>query len=190
MTRPHDDPATEPVTAQHAFEQDPEIDGDFLDEEWLEPRSTSRVTKVLVGLVLVAFGFLAGVSVGRGAADAADAAATRSTASPGGPGGGGGGGAAAAARARRARAAAGPVAPAGATGVARGRPSGGAAPNGLSTRGSATNAPGQGPATSAPAARNGGPSAAATPANAARPTPAATPAAAGGGGRSGRRRRH
>ena len=97
MTRPHDDPATEPVTAQHAFEQDPEIDGDFLDEEWLEPRSTSRLTKVLVGLVLVAFGFLAGVSVGRGAADAA-------------------------ARARRARAAAGPVAPAGATGVARGGP--------------------------------------------------------------------
>ena len=92
MTRPHDDPATEPVTAQHAFEQDPEIDGDFLDEEWLEPRSTSRLTKVLVGLVLVAFGFLAGVSVGRGAADAADAAATRGTASPGGPGGGGGGG--------------------------------------------------------------------------------------------------
>jgi hypothetical protein len=92
MTRPHDDPATEPVTAQHAFEQDPEIDGDFLDEEWLEPRSTSRLTKVLIGLVLVAFGFLAGVSVGRGAADAADAAATRSTASAGGPGGGGGGG--------------------------------------------------------------------------------------------------
>ena len=121
MTRPHDDPATEPVTAQHAFEQDPEIDGDFLDEEWLEPRSTSRLTKVLVGLVLVAFGFLAGVSVGRGAADAADAAATRSTASPGGPGGGVAAGVAAA-RARRARAAAGPVAPAGATGVARGGP--------------------------------------------------------------------
>ena len=164
-----------------AFEQDPEIDGDFLDEEWLEPRSTSRLTKVLVGLVLVAFGFLAGVSVGRGAADAAAAAAPGAR-EPRGPGGGGGGGRGR--RPGRAGRQAGRAGPVGA-GVARWRrrqPSGGAAPNGLSTRGSATNAPGQGPATSAPAARNGGPSAAATPANAARPTPAAAPAAASGGG--------
>ena len=124
MTRPHDDPATEPVTAQHAFEQDPEIDGDFLDEEWLEPRSTSRLTKVLIGLVLVAFGFLAGVSVGRGAADAAGAAATRSTASAGGPGGGGGGGGGG----QGAQGGGGSGGSGGGNGGSAGRPSGGAAP--------------------------------------------------------------
>ena len=75
MTTPHD-PATEPVTGpvtapvttlpESGPDADP--DADFLDEEWLETRRTSPVTKVLVGLVLVALGFLAGVSVARGAA--------------------------------------------------------------------------------------------------------------------------
>lgn len=91
MTTPHDDPATEPVTTQRESEQDVDPEADFLDEEWLEARRTSPVTKVLVGLVLVALGFLAGVSVGRGAADAASARSAAGPTSVRTAGGGGGG---------------------------------------------------------------------------------------------------
>src|SRR5262245_38059632 len=90
MTTPHD-PDTEPVTTPpDADRADP--DGDFLDEGWLEARRSSTATKVLVGLVLVGLGFLAGVTVGRAAADAAarGAAGPTSFRSPGGGGGGGG----------------------------------------------------------------------------------------------------
>src|SRR5690242_2523940 len=90
MTTPHDDPATEPVATQHDSEQD--VDADFLDQEWLEPRRGSMATKVLVGLLLVALGFLAGVSVGRAGADAAVARSAAGTTSARGTGGGGGGG--------------------------------------------------------------------------------------------------
>ncbi len=38
---------------------------DFLDDGWTEPRRRSRATTVLVALLLVAIGFLAGVVVER-----------------------------------------------------------------------------------------------------------------------------
>ena len=58
MTAPHDDDtATDPVGVVD--------DGDLMEDDWLEPRQTSAFTKVLAGLVLVAIGFLGGVTVGR-----------------------------------------------------------------------------------------------------------------------------
>jgi hypothetical protein len=168
MTRAHDDPATEPVTAQQAFEQD--ADSDFLDEEWLEPRRTSRLTKVLVGLVLVSLGFLAGVSVGRGAADTAAAqSAARPTAARSAGGGGGGGGA------QGGQAGGGSGGTGG--GSSASQPSDRNAPNGAGGRASATASPGLGGATSAPASRSA-PAAAVPSANAPRPTSAAAPAPA------------
>ena len=150
-------------------------DGDFLDDEWLEPRRTSVVTKVLVG----AGAGRARVPGGRHrwVAGAADAAAARSAAGPtsaGGPGGGGGGGGGA----RKA-----PRTAAGRRGSGgRGRGGGrrrspparprrmGWAPGGRRARRRA----GRRDERARPPAI-GGPSAAATPANAARPTPATAP---------------
>jgi hypothetical protein len=66
---------------------------DDLVEEWAEPKPRSRMRTVLVVLLLIAIGFLAGVYVGRagGAANAPErggGAAATSTARPGATGGG------------------------------------------------------------------------------------------------------
>jgi hypothetical protein len=84
MTSPPDETLTEPV--------DVVDDGDVMDSDWMEdePRRTGTLTKVLVGLLLVALGFLGGVTVGRSAGAAAPAGGSTS----GSSGGGGGGGAA------------------------------------------------------------------------------------------------
>ncbi len=103
MTVPTEDPPTDALPVVPAEDPlgrytDSRAD-DLVDEEWSEPRRRSRMTTVLVVLLLVAIGFLAGVYVGRagGAATATErggGAAATSTARPGGAGGaraGGGG---------------------------------------------------------------------------------------------------
>jgi hypothetical protein len=83
MTSSTDDTATEPVGVVD--------DGDVMDADWTEdePRRTGTLTKALVGLLLVALGFLGGVAVGRSAGGAA--ATERPTSGSSGGGGGGGG---------------------------------------------------------------------------------------------------
>ncbi len=83
MTSSTDDTVTEPVGVVD--------DGDVMDADWTddEPRRTGTLTKVLVGLLLVALGFLGGVAVGRSAGGAA--ASDRPTSGSTGGGGGGGG---------------------------------------------------------------------------------------------------
>ena len=82
MTSSTDDTATEPVGVVD--------DGDVMDADWMdEPRRTGTLTKVLVGLLLVALGFLGGVAVGR-SAGGGQAAERPTSGSSGGAGGGGG----------------------------------------------------------------------------------------------------
>jgi hypothetical protein len=86
MTSPHDEAATDTSVVD---------DDDFMDFE-SKPRRTGTLTKVLASLLLVALGFLGGVTVGRSASDTAGAGAVRPASSGGGGGsstGGTGGGA-------------------------------------------------------------------------------------------------
>ena len=170
----------------HEFDQPPEVDGDFLDEEWLEPRATSSVTKVLSGWCSSRSGswrasrWAAARPTRRGRPGAGEARRTRAAGwrrwrRPG------------RARHPERRRSGGSGGGTGVRGAAHRR----GHPEWAGRAGVGEPIDRAGPSDDAPAARDGGPSAAATPANAARPTPAAAPAAAGGGGgRSGRRRRH
>jgi hypothetical protein len=79
MTSSTDDTATEPVGVVD--------DGDVMDADWVEePRRTGTLTRVLVGLLLVALGFLGGVTVGRSAGGAAPTGGSTSGSSGGGGG--------------------------------------------------------------------------------------------------------
>lgn len=85
MTRPIDDPPTGALPVAPASR----ADEDFLDEEFSEPKRRSRLTIALVAAVLVAFGFLAGVIVGRATVSYAGSGAARpaTTAGTGGTAG-------------------------------------------------------------------------------------------------------